>query len=262
MRTTAALIVFLCAAVTATADDTYRLSPFSPAYDTINQKTLRNFETLPLVTDDEIPKCNAGTKSDAEAFARSYVMKTEIKTTRWAHDGNATKTQGKHTVELYGPANIEGKRLYFWIVKGMVNHQSQYWISNDIKDRTPPKEGFTNLYTVIFYQTPNDKPKTVFYIIHNRDQEATPTICNAVAAIVDPEHKRLTQERHDAALKKDSWNNTNGKPAEGKLEAYKNGKITLRTQAGSTKTIDAAKLTLDDQDILRGYLDQLEIPVK
>lgn len=249
-------LCFVLAIGNAFADDLYRISPFDPIYDTLNQKTLRNFELFPQVEDEDIARYNCGTKSDAEVIARDAVMRNALYVKSfWS--SKVEKTIGKHVVKLYGPANVSGKNVYFWIVKGQVNHYHKYWGG---KATTPPKEGYTHNYTYIFH-IENSKPKEIFYIVENELQKSDSSICHALAAFIDTVHEELTTERYNLALQKELWTHK-GKESEGKLQAYKNERLVLRSKTDSTRSLKAADLSLDDQDILRGYLDYLQIPVR
>lgn len=234
-------------------DVPFRMSPFQKFADTYDGKIITNYRELPLVSDTKkINALNVGTTENALLLAKNKINSI-------LSECNPTH-KGTQSIELHGPITIDRKSTYFWIVQGKVNSYWNGrigWAYHGSRDSKAPKNGRNNEFCCIFTYT-NTKADFEYILID--DQIFSNVGYNYESILKYAETNRATNAKrlHDEALARTEWT-VNGKPISGKIEEYtsRNGFVKI-----GTKTFNVLFFAPDDQDLIKGYIDHKNIPVR
>jgi hypothetical protein len=238
---------------TVSAETNFQNSPFSPEADSYIASIKNNFENLPTIT--EPTKHNIeGTEKIAETQTQKKLT-GEIYHVMFDKYDNS-KIIGKPNIIIKGPVINNNKKIYFWIITGNI----QFYLINRLY-KTSEKRNEKFFYVIHFDKYYN-KWKEDYLIVGEKVFTIDAEIQNAVAIVSEPLLKQKNETLHNTAIKKEKWT-FNNREIQGKLINYNNGKVHI-IQNGNKKPfqMDVTKFSLDDQTLIRGYIDHLGIPVR
>jgi hypothetical protein len=86
-------------------------------------------------------------------------------------------------------------------------------------------------------------------------------IQNAVALVSEPLLKKKIETLYKKSIEKEKWDFNNRK-IQGKLVGYKNVKVNIQEGNKRPFQMDVTKFSLEDQKLIRAYVDHLNIPVR
>lgn len=237
-------------------NDDCRFSPFSKDADLYNGKILQNYMMLPLVEDKDILYLKLGSKDDAIARAKSYAVSYQ--------NYENSKTAGEHYAQLRGPIKYNNEMVYFWIVQGKLNHfYTDAYGTRARKEPRPPK-GYIDNYCYIFrHDNKSATAYTALYIINNERKQFETTIYKEVNSFANSIRDNKNAELFARATSYKTWT-YDKKTFRGRVDSYnnKNGMFKMLFDSGPTKPYHVLKFDIDDQFILRGYLDHLKTPIR
>ena len=219
---------------------------FSREADTYNGRIIRNFLTLPLVPQNRIAALNVGDPKDIEAKAKDYAISRRPN----------SKTVGIHSVELRGPFhNDSGAVQYFWIVQGQVNY-----FNRTANGRDNPANSITEPYCFIGW-TRRGEPSFLaqnVMIIGQTRIHLNEGLYNKVNIFANRQRETL----YEKARAKEEWI-FNNRPIHGIIESYnpRTRRIRMSDRAGRRTEYLVTNFSRDDQELIRAYLDHLNIPV-
>lgn len=235
------------------------IDPFGKIYDSRIAVTIRNYELLPIIDDEEIIKLDVSTKNDALSQAKTLAIPNSYN----FYNGH---TIGNHTTELRGPAKINNKNVYFWIVKGYIKHYLKYEkgpVGNTITTRL--KTPITEPYIIVFYYyrdfTKELKTAVSLLSINNREYQFSSNTHNDVNKFTNSLRETKTKELYEKAISKTTWAYSN-REEYGTIAGYKNRRLKINLPEKGTKYLDVSKLSNEDKVILKAYLDYKEIPIE
>jgi hypothetical protein len=225
-------------------------SPFSPEADSYIASIRNNFENLPTVT--EPTKHNIeGTEKIVEAQTQKKLSGKIYSSFTYKYDN--CKITGKPNINIKGPAIINNKKIYFWIITGDVQY---YYI---IGSKPNPEKRNENFFFVLHFE--NNNWKEDYLIIGKNIYLSNNTILNAVALVSEPLLKKNIETLYKNSIEKDKWD-FNKREIQGKLIGYKNGKASIQNENKRPFQMDVTKFSLEDQKLIRAYIDYLNIPVR
>ncbi|MDR2755583.1 MAG: hypothetical protein LBC20_07735 [Planctomycetaceae bacterium] len=240
----------LLLSLTTLADTKKGISPFSPEADSYTTSVQTIFENLPLVTDPTKHKIE-GTKKIVEA-------QTQKKLTGKIHSElfikfDNCKIIGTININTHGPITVNNKTIYFWIVSGEI----QYFV---IHYANPPEQRNEKFFYVLHFE--NDNWKEDCLIIGEKIITLNANIQNAAALVAEPLQKKEIETLYKKSIEKEKWN-FNNREVQGKLIGYKNEKALIQQDENKRPfQMDVTKFSLDDQELIRAYIDHLNIPVR
>lgn len=233
-----------------------RPMPFDPFADSYQYTVQKQYESLPIVTNtSNIPGTLQLVKAELHnRLSQSITWKKETP--------QGTYRKGTNLLPI-GKQKIEVRRLrndyYFWCIYGKIQffvHKDFYAVAN-----TPVVgKAIDNFFIVLHFMkgnarahidyftvgpaiitnntaTLNDISKTAMYIISQSNKKAYEEIISKYRWIIDDEIQT------------------------GKFDTYRNGKVTL-TKRDRRTTYDIKRFSLEEQILIRGYIDHQGIPIR
>jgi hypothetical protein len=238
---------------TVSADTNFQINPFSPEADSYIVSIKNNFENLPTIT--EPTKHNIeGTEKIAETQTQKRLT-GEIYHVMFDKYDHSTII-GKPNITIKGPVINNNNKIYFWIITGNIQF---YFINRLYKTSEKRNEKF---FYVIHFDKYYNKWKEDYLIVGKNVFTIDDQIQNTVAIVSEPLLKQKNKTLHNTAINREKWT-VNNREIQGKLISYNNGKVHI-LQNGYKKPlqINVTKFSLDDQILIRGYIDHLGIPVR
>jgi hypothetical protein len=241
------------------AQESYKNSPFSPDAESYLNIIKNNFESLPNVTD--LSKIE-GTEKTAEAQTQKRLTGKIYRPYFTGNRYNEGKIIGKLNITAKGPATdaiIEtsiikyNKKYYFWIITGEVQYYQR-------KPFTNKNEKYNEkFFYVIHFE--NNRWQDDCLFISNEKFDIDDKIQNIVSKTVEPLLKQKNKNLYEIAIKKEKWT-FNNRETKGKLVNYENGKVHILGNIKKPFEMDVTKFSIDDQIIIKGYIDHLGIPTR
>jgi hypothetical protein len=222
-------------------------SPFSPKADSYTASIQSIFENLPLITDPNIIKNNVIGNND---IIKTIINK-ELSGTKWFNHEiyYDIKIIDKEHIETRGPIKTYNDNFYIWTIKGYIQH---------FRKNKKVEEPF---FFTTHYNNNSKTWDTDYFYIGTHDIKLNTTTLNAAVLISEPLRKNKIETLYKKSIEKEKWN-FNNRDIRGKLIGYKNGKVSI--QDGTTRPfqMDVTKFSLEDQKLIRAYIDHLNIPVR
>ncbi len=243
-------ILFAVAQIAFAAEKSNRISPFSPDADSYAASVRSVFVNLPLVTDPSIIKSKVG---GTEAMAKAELNRNFSGDLKYGAY-KSIQIVGETNLEIRGPIDLNRNPTYLWIFTGRV--QYFYYLKKNDKIEEP---FFFVTHLETRYQ---ERWETDCKLIGDESMIiGTDTAKNAAAVVSEPLRRKNLKTKHDEAIAKDEWEFSNRK-VKGKLIGYKHGKVSIQDGSRAPFSLDVMKFSLDDQELIRAYIDHLGIPVR
>jgi hypothetical protein len=252
--------ILLCSFSTL-AQENEKNSPFLPDAESYENIIKNNYENLPNVTNiSDID----GTENIAEAQAQKKLTgKIRPHNTTSNYEYTESKIIGKPNITAKGPitdtiiktsiVNVN-KKLYFWIITGNIQYHQRKLFTKNIEKRND------KFFYVIHFE--NNHWKEDFLLIGNIVFYNNNTIQNIVSKTSEPLIKQKNKKLYDTAIKKEKWT-FNNRELIGKLIDYKNGKVHIQGEKSKIPfKMDVTKFSIEDQILIRGFIDHLDIPAR
>jgi hypothetical protein len=223
------------------------ISPFSPEADSYNASVQSIFENLPLITDPNIIKNNVTGNNDTI----KTIINKELSGTKWFNHEiyYNIKIIDKEHIETKGPIKTYNDNFYIWTIKGYIQH---------FRKNKKIEEPF---FFTTHYNNNSKTWDTDYFCIGTRDIKLNTTTLNAAALISEPLRKNNIETLYKKSIEKDKWD-FNKREIQGKLTGYKNGKASIQDGNKRPFQMDVTKFSLEDQKLIRAYIDHLNIPVR
>jgi hypothetical protein len=225
-------------------------SPFSPEADSYIASIRNNFENLPTVTEPNKHNIE-GTEKIVEAQTQKKLTGKIYHDPLYKYDN--CKITGKLNIKINGPAIVNNKKIHFWIITGNV----QYYIIEYYSKKSEQRN--EKFFYVLHFENNNWKEDCL--IIGEKIYLSDDKIQNAVALVSEPLLKKKIETLYKNSIEKDKWD-FNKKEIQGKLTGYKNGKASIQNGNKRPFQMDVTKFSLEDQKLIRAYIDYLNIPVR
>jgi uncharacterized protein YxeA len=220
--------------------------PFSPEADSYSNSVKATFENLPIITDPDITKNNViGNEETIKTIINKKLSGNQYFHTHY-YD---IKIIDKEHIETRGPIEIYKNKFYIWTVKGHIQH---------FRNKKKIEEPF---FFATHYDHNTKSWNTDYFCIGTYDIELNTVTQNAAALISEPLRKKNIEILYNKSIKKEKWT-FNNREIQGKLIDYKNGKVSIQDGNKRPFQMDVTKFSLDDQILIRGYIDHLGIPVR
>lgn len=241
--------VLLCSqVVAATKDSPDRISPFSLEADSYAASVRSVFLHLPLITDPETIK----TKTNAtETTVKTELNKLLTGGFRYGMYKNVQMI-GAVKIETRGPVKLYNKETYLWIAEGRV--QYFYYTNNKRVEKAFFFVGHFNTVYTTGWQ--ND-----WLLFGDEKMRSDDTLLKEAALVSDPLRRVKMEKMHKEALEKEEWF-FNNRTVHGKLTGYRHGKVSIEGNSKRFPSLDVMKFSLDDQELIRAYIDYEGIPVR
>jgi hypothetical protein len=224
--------------------------PFSPEADSYSNSVKATFENLPIIADPTKHKIE-GTKKIVEAQAQKKLTGKIHAELRRKYDNS--KIIGTTKANLQGPITIDNKKIYFWIISGNVQYFYTY-------GSHPPKQHNETFFYVIHFENNNWKEDCL--IVGKNIFVLNSKIQNAAALISEPLQNQKNETLYNNAIKKEKWT-FNNREIKGKIVDYKNGKTYILYPNNKIPfQLDVTKFSPDDQILIHGYINHLNIPIR
>jgi hypothetical protein len=228
------------------------ISPFSPEADSYVASIRNNFENLPTITEP--------TKHNIESTEKIVEAQTQKKLTGTIKpsfisfdDYKNCKIMGTINIKTLGPIIINNKKTYLWLITGKV----QYYFVKSFTNKTELRN--EKFFFVLHFDNNNWKEDCL--IIGETIFKNDATLQNAVALVSEPLRKNNIETLYKNSIEKDKWD-FNKREIQGKLTGYKNGKASIQDGNKRPFQMDVTKFSLEDQKLIRAYIDHLNIPVR
>jgi hypothetical protein len=222
------------------------ISPFSPETETLTFKIKSIFESLPLATPSN--------KIEGTVEIIETIVQNELSKPLGIYKFKEGQIVGKINTEVRGPIKLSFGETYIWIAKG--NIRLYQIITNKKTD------------TQFFYATHYEKTllnnltwTTDCIIANNEIFTQNNTIQNIVSKTTEPLRLKKIEDQYHEALNKKEWN-FNNRTINGKITGYKNGKVHIQQDDKRPFQMDVTKFSLDNQHIIKSYIDYLGIPTR
>jgi hypothetical protein len=222
------------------------ISPFSPETDTYTVSVQSIFENLPLITDPNIIKNSVTGNND---IIKTIINK-KLSGTQYFHKYYYNiKIIDKEYIETRGPIKTYNDKFYIWTIKGYIQH---FYKNKKIEEP---------FFFATHYDNNSKTWNTDYFCIGTYDIELNTTTQNAAALIAEPLRKKKIEILYKKSIEKEKWD-FNNREIQGKLTGYKNGKVSIQEGNKRPFQMDVTKFSLEDQKLIRAYIEHLNIPVR